>query len=161
MAKGIINYVKYKGKHKSNANIDGKTFGRAQYRKTMTLDEMAAHMTEHNSVFSKGTVKGLLEDFSDCIVEQICDGNKVKIDGLGTFYVALSSSGADSDGEFTAQNFKKTRIRFTADQVAGRGVNAAAIRDKVTLQLLTLPKSSSGSNSGSGNSGDENEQPEP
>lgn len=138
MNKGIINYVKYTGKNSKNPKIDGKTFGRAKYRRTLSLDDMASHMTEHNSVFSKGTVKGLLEDFSDCIVEMICDGNKVKIDGLGTFFVSLTSTGADTEGEFSSQNFKRARVHFTADQVAGRGVDAAAIRDRISLQCLEL-----------------------
>ena len=34
----------------------GKYFARVEYKKTMSIDDMAKHMAEHNTPFSVGTI---------------------------------------------------------------------------------------------------------
>ena len=38
----------------------GKYFARVEYKKTMSIDDMAKHMAEHNTPFSVGTIAGIL-----------------------------------------------------------------------------------------------------
>lgn len=45
---------------------------------------------------------GVLMKFRNCMVEQLLEGNKVKIDGVGIFYLTLKTTGAESEEEFTA-----------------------------------------------------------
>ena len=50
-------------------------------------------MAQHNTPFTRGTIKGIIEDFIDCVRELILDGWIVDLGNMGTFNVALKSQG--------------------------------------------------------------------
>ena len=60
-------------------------------------------------------IKGVLADVACCLREQLLNGNKIQLDGLGTFGFTLSSQGAESLEKFTATNIKKINVIFTPD----------------------------------------------
>ena len=49
-------------------------YGRAQMRESMTFDKFVKHIAEHNGVFSRGTVQGVILDMCECLVEMLLDG---------------------------------------------------------------------------------------
>ena len=63
----------------SESELAGKTYARVDYKETLTVQDMAQHMAEHNTAFSEGTITGILIDFVKCIREQVLMGNTVKI----------------------------------------------------------------------------------
>ncbi|MBQ6226632.1 MAG: DNA-binding protein, partial [Bacteroidaceae bacterium] len=71
------------------------------------------HIADHNSPFSKGTVKGILTDAVACLREQLLAGNKVSLGDLGSFHVELACDGADTTDEFNAQKIKDVNVRWT------------------------------------------------
>ena len=71
----------------------GKWFARVEYKKTMSIDDMAKHMAEHNTPFSVGTIAGILKDFVKCTREQCLNGNTVKIDDLAIFKCSVEANG--------------------------------------------------------------------
>ena len=71
----------------------GKYFARVEYKKTMSIDDMAHHMAEHNTPFSVGTIAGILKDFVACTREQCLNGNTVKIDNLAIFKCSVQANG--------------------------------------------------------------------
>ena len=71
----------------------GKYFARVEYKKTMSIDDMAKHMAEHNTPFSVGTIAGILKDFVSCTREQCLNGNTVKIDNLAIFKCSIEGNG--------------------------------------------------------------------
>ena len=71
----------------------GKYFARVEYKKTMSIDDMAKHMAEHNTPFSIGTIAGILKDFVACTREQCLNGNTVKIDNLAIFKCSVQANG--------------------------------------------------------------------
>ena len=79
----------------SSSSAYGKYFGRVEYKKTMDIDDMAAHMAEHNTPFSKGTISGILADFVSCVREQCLNVNTVKIDNLAIFKCSIQANGMD------------------------------------------------------------------
>ena len=87
----------------SESEQAGKLYARVSYKQTMTVQDMAQHMAEHNTAFSEGTITGILIDFVKCIREQVLNGNTVKIDNLAIFKATVEGNGletmydADSD----------------------------------------------------------------
>jgi len=75
----------------------GKYFARVEYKKTMSIDDMAEHMAEHNTPFSVGTIAGILKDFVSCTREQCLNGNTVKIDNLAIFKCSIEGNGMQLD----------------------------------------------------------------
>ena len=90
-----------------------KAYAKAQMRESMTFSDFVNHIAQHNGVFSRGTVKGVLSDACLCIVEQLLNGNKVQLGELGNFWISLTSTGADTLESFSAANIKAVNIVFT------------------------------------------------
>ena len=70
----------------------GKLYARVSYKESMTIQDMAHHMSEHNTVFSEGSILGVLTDFVKCVREQVLNGNTVKIDNLAIFKATVESN---------------------------------------------------------------------
>ena len=66
----MIRYVLKQNKNE-DANIFGKWFAYPVIEETLNIDALSEHMSNHNSPFSKGVIKGLLTDMVNCIKEQL------------------------------------------------------------------------------------------
>ena len=106
-----------------NAEEEPKAYGTIQLNATLSLEDMAEHIHDHNTVFSKGVILGVLTDMTICLKEALSEGNAVSFGDLGTFRPTITTEGAsagtDSDGNpvtaqeaFTAANIKKYNINF-------------------------------------------------
>ena len=98
----MLKYRKYKASS-NNELTDGKVYAKAVVNQTIGIDGLASHMSKHNTVFSRGVIKGLLTDMVDCIQELTLEGIAVKIDDLAIFSVGIKSTGAESAEQFSAQ----------------------------------------------------------
>ena len=79
----------------SESELAGKTYARVDYKETLTVQDMAHHMAEHNTAFSEGTITGILIDFVKCIREQVLMGNTVKINNLAIFKASVEGNALD------------------------------------------------------------------
>ena len=73
----------------------GKTYARVSYKQTLSVQDMAKHMAEHNTMFSEGSITGILIDFVKCVREQVLNGNTVKIDNLCIFKATVEANPLD------------------------------------------------------------------
>ena len=106
---------KYKNNNSKNSAY-GKTYGRLVHMDTIDTSELCRHISKHGSIFTPDVVKGTIERFIMCFEELLLEGNKIKLDGLGTFYLTVSTEGIDDGSQFTANNVKAVRVRFLPDQ---------------------------------------------
>ena len=83
----------YKNNDQTSQAKYGKYYARVEYKKTMSIHDMAKHMAEHNTPFSEGTIEGILRDFVSCTREQCLNGNTVKIDDLAIFKCSVEANG--------------------------------------------------------------------
>ena len=79
----------------SDSEIAGKTYARVDYKETLTVQDMAHHMAQHNTMYSEGSITGILIDFVKCIREQILMGNTVKISNLAIFKATVEGNPLD------------------------------------------------------------------
>ena len=118
-----------------------KAYARVQINEVISTKKFVGHISDHNGVFSKGTVKGVTTDLVSCLREMLVAGNKVEIEGLGTFGISLTSEGAESLEKFTSANIKAVNVVYTPSedlqdliqdatftQVSSRRVQAAALK---------------------------------
>ena len=127
-----IFYRKYKNTN-TTSKAYGKWFGRAvTMGKTVTLEDLAEHMAQHNSPYSEGVIKGVLTDMVNCIRELVLEGKSVKIPNLCIFSAGIKTTGADKAEDFTATTnvlsaYLKARStgRFTREEVTKK----ASIRE--------------------------------
>ena len=82
---------------------------------TVNLDELAAHISDHGSVYTRDVVVGVMTKMVDCINELLAQGYKVKLGELGTFYNSIRNDGkkAVSDpSKFDVAQIAGVNLRF-------------------------------------------------
>ena len=98
----------------SDTEQAGNYYARVSYKQTMSVQDMAHHMAEHNTMFSEGSITGILIDFVKCVREMVLMGNTVKIDNLAIFKATVEANGLE------------TLYDATADKVASASIGALA-----------------------------------
>ena len=93
-------------------NEPAKAYANLQISGVVSLNQLAAHILDHNSTFSLGTVIGVLTELQHCTRELILQGYKVNLGDLGTFCPSISSTGASSLEKFTVENIKDYKVNF-------------------------------------------------
>ena len=163
----MIYIKKYQNNNKEMKNAYGKWYGRIIHTETVDLEGLCEHIASHGTIFTADVVAGTVKKFVQCIQELLLEGKKVKLDGIGTFYLALQTTGADNLGEFSMGNVKGVRLRFLADQ-SGKSRYTTSVLTRQAKLTSTLPGAEgkendddddSGQQHGGGTSGSVEEQP--
>ena len=89
-----------------------KAYANLQLTGIVDINELAEHIADHNTVFSKGTTVGILTELSVCMRELILQGYKIQLGDIGTFAPSISSTGAKTRDEFSAANIREMSINF-------------------------------------------------
>ena len=111
-----------------------KTYGKIIYRGTLALADMAEHIMKHGTVYTEDVVLGVITKLKNCMQEMLADGYKVKLDGIGTLYPVLTSSGVADAKDFSAQeNITRVGISFLADQSKKSQYKASAMKQGTIL----------------------------
>ena len=143
---------KYKNNNSKN-NGYGKTYGRLVYQDTMNTSDLCRHMMKHGTIFTSDVVKGVVERFIMCFEELLMEGNKIKLDGLGAFYLSASTEGVENEKDFSAANVKAIRVKFIGDQskeseYATKMLTAKAKFRSVTGEAMPGAEEGEGENNG-------------
>ena len=119
---GKILYEVYKNDIKDSESVMyGKWYARLKSVETMNMTKLAKHISEHGSVFTEDVVEGVMKKFKSCLLEMLLESKKVKVAGLGTFYLTCEcqKGGADKEADFNVrEHLKALHIRFLPDQTA-------------------------------------------
>lgn len=111
----MIKYILRQFKN-SNSSINNKWLAYPVIDETVGLDELSEHMSNHNTPFSAGAIKGMLTDMIGCIKEILLQGKNVKLPDLAIFSIGIKNhKGAESEEEFnTTQHIKGVKLRARA-----------------------------------------------
>ncbi len=97
----------------SNSSGGRKVYAQAQYTNVMSLNQLSEHISEHNSKFNRADIQGVLTSLVDCIYELLLEGKRIRLGDMGTFYVSIKSTGADSIEEFYAENITGLTVKWS------------------------------------------------
>ena len=115
-----ILYEVYKNDIKDSESVMyGKYYARLKSIETLNMPKLARHISEHGSVFTEDVVEGVMKKFKSCLLEMLLESKKVKVAGLGTFYLTCEcqKGGADKEEDFNVrEHLKALHIRFLPDQ---------------------------------------------
>jgi len=133
---GKVLYDIYKVKNVKSP-VNGRFFGRVVPTETMDTEGLAQHIAEHGSVFTEDVVNGVLDKARRCILELLLDSKKVKLNGLGTFYLSAHNrkGGADTLEDFSVtKNIQVLHIRFLPDQSDSKNLSAKTLFQKANFK---------------------------
>lgn len=120
--------------------------------RVMDINKLADAI-EANSSLTAGDVKHAIEAFVEQLRLSLTQGDKVKVDGLGTFHITLSSEGAEKEKDCTVRSIRRVNVRFVADK-ALRLVNTShtSTRSENNVDFVLAGKGEA-ENEGSGGEG--------
>ena len=126
----MIRIVLYQNTNQKIAEAYGKWFPRVVSDETIGLEELAAHMASHNTLYSKGAILGMLTDAAACTKELLLLGKNVKFADIAIFSLGLKVKG----GAPTKENYN------VAKYILGLKLRARATGELKTENLDTSIK---------------------
>ncbi len=141
----------------SESVMYGKWYARLKSIETMSIEKLAKHISEHGSVFTADVVEGVMKKFKTCLIEQLLDSKKVKVAGLGTFYLTCecTKGGAEKESDFNVnQHLQALHIRFLPDQTAEDNLSSREFIKKAEFVNVKSLLSGKGDEDGEGESTD-------
>lgn len=119
-----------------------KAYANIQLNGTVSLAQLAQHIREHGSPYTRDVVLGVITAVVDHTREYLVQGYKVDLGDLGTFVPSLTSEGAlpgtDSEGNtitalqaFNSDNIKDVKVNYGMTSVFS-DLRKDAIFEKVT-----------------------------
>ena len=131
-------------------------YAKAVSTETLSLRDMSNHIASHGSPYTAAVIIGVLEAFRTCLVEQLLESKKVKVEGLGTFYVTIANKrGGEKDlSKFNIGNLAVgLRLRFLPETATEDKISQKEFLKKAKFvdvaDLANLDEEPSGEDSGS------------
>jgi len=133
----------------------GKHYGKVVNTETMTYQELCKHMSEHNSIYGEDVCSGVAIKLQNCILEQLLEGKKVQFGNLGTFYLAVKSSGEANEEDFNmSSNIKGLYLRFAPSRQDINDLSSKTLKKRASFMnvkdLIESKKNSDEETPGSG-----------
>lgn len=127
-----VNYRIYQSNIQNGTN--GKFYARVAYKDTVDIKQLAAVM-QNNCTVKKSDILAVLTELSEVMKQELQNGNRVKIDGLGTFKIGLRSKGAEDIEKFNAsEHIIGSHVIFLPESTT----DAGGSRSKVMLSGLKV-----------------------
>ena len=127
-------YKKYQNNN-SKSRAYQKWYGKSVAMKTMSYRELVKHISEHNTVYGEDVCLGVANKLQKCILEQLMESKKVQFGELGTFYLSMSTEGAESKDKFAVgQNVKGLYLRFAPSRTDINNLSSKMLKKTATFQ---------------------------
>lgn len=90
-----------------------KAYAKCVTKEVVSNEDFVKEVAEYSRLFPRGMIKGVLTDVFTCLSERLLTGDRVILEGLGTFSTTLKCEGAASEASFSKKNIKGVHIVFT------------------------------------------------
>ena len=118
----------------------GKYYPKAVEKKTISMRGLCNHMAEHNSIYGRDVIEGVLTKMVSCMTHLIAEGNPVKLDGLGIFSPTVESAEkgiTKADilaGKWNPQTYiRAIHIRFRPEGTTDDNITSRVFKDQCAL----------------------------
>ena len=96
------------------------------------IDVLAASI-QKNCAMTKGDVKHVIEALVEEIQTNLANGDKVKLNQLGTLHMTFRCPGVEKSEDCTVRNISKVNIRFVPQPLTARVTLTGAPRDSMVI----------------------------
>ena len=119
---------------------NGKWFARTVYAGTKDINDLAARCAASTTV-TKADTLAVIQALVVEMKRRMQDSYKVKLNGLGTFSISLSSMGSVEADEFTAaKNITNCRVNFAPDYTVDTATGQRNYNLMKDINLRPTPK---------------------
>jgi len=110
--------IEYKCVNKKNPQdptAPAKVYALAVHPRTFNLKKLASELAGRSTTASEGDVYSVLIGLRDLMREHLDRSDRVVLDGIGSFEIALSSDGAESEEKFHSSLIKSAKVLYKPD----------------------------------------------
>ena len=133
--------------NRKNTKAYGKWYARAVSTNQIGLNEVSQRI-QQNCSMKRSDVKAVLEELIEVLTQELQNSHSVKLDGLGTFSMGLTSTGTVTVREFNAaQNVVGLHVNFLPDRKRGTDkkyiialTNGATVKEAPKNTVLPEPE---------------------
>ena len=129
--------IKYKTIEKVNPRdpkAPKKSYASAVHETTVKMKGLAKGLAAKSTTASEGDVYSVLIGLRDLIVEHLERGDRVTIEGIGSFAVNLSSEGSDKPEDFHPGLIRKKKVVYTSDSEMKDNVSRMKVEKYVSKE---------------------------
>ena len=125
----------------------GKYFAEIDRKEPINLKGFCRHMTEHGKIASEQMCELVIKQMVDCMKELICQGQPVKLDGLGTFTPSVDgqklgkSSVTDAIAGGPASMINGIHLNFQPENTKGEKLTSKALKEYCIFEWGYVVKS--------------------
>ena len=129
------------------SKIYGHYFAEVAHRQALSTYGLAKHISGHASLVDENTLRLVLGQLAECMIELISQGQPVKLDGLGTFRPTVQNVPGGAATLEDAQTMgasglvKGVHIRFYPEGEDLRDVTYKALKKRCSLRLDNVVES--------------------
>lgn len=149
-----VKYKKVQSNMRGNSSF-GKWYGKAVVSDVVDVDMLSSNIGNRCTV-TKPDIVAVISALVDEMKAQLQMGNRVVLDGFGSFKVGMSTKPAETAKEFTANNVKRLRVLFlpTTNQTS-EGKRNIAILEGCRVEEMASYQSPGGDETTGGSTDDE------
>ena len=108
-----------------------KAYASIQLTGKYSTKDLCKHISDHNGLFPRAVVEGVLIQLGSCIRELILQGYSIQLGEVGILTPTIQSKGAISIEEFGVQNITRMGVNFTPGEVF------SGLRDEASFEQTT------------------------
>ena len=124
-------------------------FGEAEAKEPLNLKGFASHLSQHGKLTTYEMMVLVLQNIVSCMKELICQGQPVKLEGLGTFYPTLENKkgGVEQPLDYDPNvQIEGVHLRFLPEGAKGEALTSRNLkqdcvfemRDLITVHVVTV-----------------------
>ena len=106
-----------------NKNEERKWYANAQARGSIDIEEMSERI-KNTCTVTKADVYAVLVALEDVIIDELSNGEIVRLHNLGTLQIGLHSKGAMSEKQWSVENIKKANVNFRSGRALEKMLNS-------------------------------------
>ena len=137
MARNDITFLVNIHKNQNTASKTyGKFYGYAAPKEALSLRGFAKHVSDHGRLVDYDLMVLVLRNIISCLKEMICQGQPVKLDGLGTFYPSIESTGTNTiEGYDPNVNIKGVHLRYLPEGGKDDNITSRKLKDECVFEM--------------------------
>ena len=119
----------------------GKWYARAVHMETVETNELAM-MMQQNCTLKRSDIVAVISELVDTMTREMQNGKRIRLDGLGTFKIGLTSEGVSDPKDFRPErHVKGTHVLFYPEtHVMRDGQRLRALLTGTKARELTVEK---------------------
>lgn len=90
-----------------------KVYAKCAPEEVLSHKDFVKEVAEYSRFFPHSMIEAVLTDVFKCLSTHLTKGDRVTLDGFGTFSVTLKCEGASSEASFSKKNIKGVHVVFT------------------------------------------------